>query len=286
MKRTTKKMMAGTVALACLTLGAGGLHAQVAQVLTIKATASVQGGYSSSYNSHTYVTTYTTAAPIKHSVATKDLFVILAFDENAEGNYLAGTNFPSGAKLVIDGKSGDFQVLGKTNNLLVDVSDIMTANNPGTNNIQSGKSTSLNPGFGTSTDLQLLTIKFDDTSIPGDAGLQFYLTGIGTGKITGSTPNKSTGAYTESSSGSLSSGTGEGSYLGNPFVCTGTASASGKAMLNINPSPILTSGARVAGLSSTPTHNNIHHLILASETRIPSLFSKSHPSVRVLASLV
>ncbi len=46
MKRTTKKMMAGTVALACLTLGAGGLHAQVTQVLTIKATASVQGGYS------------------------------------------------------------------------------------------------------------------------------------------------------------------------------------------------------------------------------------------------
>ena len=57
MKRTTKKIMAGTVALSCLTLGAGGLHAQVAQVLTIKASASVQGAYSQSYNSHTYVTT-------------------------------------------------------------------------------------------------------------------------------------------------------------------------------------------------------------------------------------
>jgi hypothetical protein len=247
MKRTAKKMMAGTVALACLTLGAGGLHAQVTQVVTIKATASVQGVPTYSYNSHTGIATYGYAAPTKHSVATKDLLVILALDENAGGNYLVGTNFPSGAKLVIDGNSGRFQVLGKTNNLLVDVSDIMTAIYPGTNNIQSGKSTSLNHGLGTSTDLQLLTIKFDDTTVPGNAGLQFFLTGIGTGKTADTTPNKTTGAYTESSSGSLSSGTGEGSYLGNPFVCAGTASASGKATLNINPSPNSNFGSQSGG---------------------------------------
>ena len=102
----------------------------------------------------------------------------------------------------------------------------------GNNDITSGKSTSLNPGLGTSSDLQLLTIKYDDTVAGGS--LQFFLTGIGTGKTTDSTPNKTTGAYTETDTGSLSSGTGEGSYQGNPFVCTGTASASGKATLNVH----------------------------------------------------
>jgi len=71
MKRTTK-LMAGAVALMVLTLGAGAVHAQVTQVLTIKATALVQGANSQSTNSHTDVITYTTAAPIKRSVATKD----------------------------------------------------------------------------------------------------------------------------------------------------------------------------------------------------------------------
>jgi hypothetical protein len=255
MKRVTQKMMAGTVALACLTLGAGGLHAQVTQVVTIKASASVQGGYSTSTNSHTGITTDIYATPTKHSVATKDLLALLALDENAEGNYPAGTNFPSGAKLVIitpdpDGgsggsvtltpvgntpvvnNSGPFQVVDKNNNTLVDVSDIISINSAGSNVITSSRSTSSNPGLGTSTDLELLSIKFDDTGAGGS--LKFFLTGIWTSKTTDTTPNKTTGAYTESSSGSLSFGTGEGSYLGNPFVCTGTVSTSGKATLNIN----------------------------------------------------
>jgi hypothetical protein len=236
MKRTTRKMMAGTIALAALTLGAGGLHAQVTQVLTIKATASVQGGYSYSYNHKTGITTYTYAAPAKHSVATKDLLALLATDYK--------TNFPSGAKLVSN--DNGIQVVDKSNNLLQDVSGVISISNPGTNDITSGKSTSLNPGLGTSANEQLLTISFDDTGIGG--GLKFFLTGIGTGKTTDSTPNKTTGAYTESSSGSLSSGTGEGSDVGNPFVCTGTASASGKAMLNINPSPNSNFGSQSGGI--------------------------------------
>ena len=80
MKKINQKMMAGTVALAFLTLGAGGLHAQVTQVLTITATASVQGDYSYSYNAKTGITTYTYAAPTKHSVATKDILSLLATD--------------------------------------------------------------------------------------------------------------------------------------------------------------------------------------------------------------
>jgi hypothetical protein len=240
--------MAGTVALACLILGAGGLHAQVTQVLTIKASASVQGGYSTSTNSHTGIITYTYATPTKHSVATKDILALLATDNQ--------TTLPSGAKLVIshvtppdgvvtlapDGNSPvinnvnnmdeDFQVVDKNNNLLMDVSDIMSINIAGGNDITSSKSTSSNPGRGTSSNEQLLSISFDDTGVGGN--LKFFLTGIRTGKTTDTTPSKTTGAYTESSSSSLSSGTGEGSYRGNPLVCTGTVSTSGKVSLNIN----------------------------------------------------
>ena len=225
MKRTTKKMMAGAVALACLTLGAGGLHAQVTQVFTTSVTASVQGAYSSSYNGKTGITTYTYAAPTKFSIATKNILTLLAADYH--------TNFPSGAKLIMDGTSGNVEVVGKTNNLLQDVSSIISINPAGTNDITSSKGTSQYNGLGTSTDLQLLTIKYDDTGAGGN--LQFFLTGIGTGKTTDSTPNKTTGAYTETSTGSLSSGTGEGNSQGNPFVCTGTGSASGKATLTFIP---------------------------------------------------
>lgn len=218
------RIMAGTVALAALTLGAGTFDAQVTQVLTIKATASAQGANSQSANSNTDVITYTTVAPIKRSVATKDFLNFSVADYN--------TNFPSGEKLIMDGTTDKIGVVDKINALLQDVSSIISINSAGNNDINSGKSTSTYPGLGTSTDLQLLTIKYDDTG--AGASLQFFLTGIGTGKTTDSTPNKTTGAYTESSSGSLSSGTGEGNYQGNPFVCTGTASASGKATLNIN----------------------------------------------------
>ena len=197
--------------------GAGGLHAQVTQVVTIKASASVKVLTTTSTNSHTGIITYTYATPTKHSVATKDILALLALDENAEGNY-PGTNFPSGAKLVMtpvtpdpDGgsvtltpvpvinNSSPFQVVDKNNNTLVGVSDIISINSAGSNVITSSKSTSSNPGLGTSTDLELLSIKFDDTGAGG--GLKFFLTGIGTGKTTDSTPNKTTGAYTESSSG-------------------------------------------------------------------------------------
>lgn len=219
MKKITQKMMAGTVAMAALCLGAGGLHAQVTQVITITATASVQGASSYSYNNKTYVTTYTTAAPTIKSVATKDILKLLATDYQ--------TTFPSGAKLVMDGSSGDVEVVDKSGNLLQDVSGIMSFSNPGNNNIQSGKSTS-QFNLGTFSNDQLLTLNFNDTALGGP--LQFYMTGIGTGKKTDTTPNK-TGAYTETDSGTLSSATGEGTYNGSEFICSGNASASGKATL-------------------------------------------------------
>ena len=227
MKKINQKMMAGTVAMAFLALGAGGLHAQVTQVLTIAASASVQGGYSYSYNAKTGVTTYTTAAPTTHKLATKDILSILAADYN--------TTFPSGAKLVMDGNTGDVQVVDKNNNLLQDVAGVMSFYNPGNNDIFSGKTTSAFPGLASpsTTDSSLLTINFDDTGIGGS--FQFTLTGIGTGKVTDTTPKTNLGTgittYTETDAGSLTSATGEGNYQNHPFVCTGSASATGTATL-------------------------------------------------------
>ena len=205
--------------------------AQLAEVLTITLTASVQNP-----NSTDNGTVTTTPAPVKHSVDTKDILLWLAQDENAETNY-GSTTFPSGAKLVtINGNSQDFQVLDKNNNLLVDVSDILSSSNPGNNNIFSGKQNDTNQlAAPTTTSSSLLTITFDDTAIVGGVGVKFFLTGIGTGKTTDTAPNATTGAYTETDSGALSTAAGEGSYQGNPFVCTGTASASGKGTLNITP---------------------------------------------------
>jgi hypothetical protein len=220
-------IMAGA-ALAFLTIAAGSLQAQLTQILTITATASLQGGSTDNGT----VTTY--AAPIKHTADTKQILAFLAQDENVEGNY-GSTNFPSGAKLVI-AANGAFQVLDKSDNLLVDVSDILSSSNPGTNNIFSGKQNDTNGlASPTTTDLSLLTITFDDSNVgEGAVGLTFSMTGIGTGKTTDTTPNVSTGAYTETDSGSLTSATGEGSYQGDPLVVTGSAKASGKGTLNIN----------------------------------------------------
>jgi hypothetical protein len=259
MKMAAQKIMAGTMALACLALGAGGLHAQVTEVLTIKTTALVQGGSSSSYDQKTGITTHTSAAPTKHRVTTKDLLALLAADYNI--------TFPSGAKLVIAADYGRIEIVDKNNNVLQDVSDIIRISN-GVNDIFSSKHTNqyISPvgasgggilpfgtilQVGTFTGLQLLTIKYDDTVAGGR--LMFFLTGICTGKSMVTTPNKTTGAYTESISGSLNSGTGEGSYQGNPFVCTGTASESGKATLNINNSGIGSPGGNPGGFTIT-TH--------------------------------
>jgi len=232
MKLTTK-IVAGAAALALLTMAVGSLQAQVTQVLTITATASIQGN-SSDNNT---ITTY--ASPTKFSVTTKVILGALAVDEHAESNYLAGSTFPSGAKLVTinnNNNTNDFQVLDKNGNLLVDVSDILSFNQPGENSIFSGKQNDSTQLASPSTvGSQLLTLSFDDTGIPGGEGVKFFYTGIGTGTTTDTTPNVNTGVYTETDNGSLTSGTGEGTSQGTQLLITGTASATGKGTLTYVP---------------------------------------------------
>src|ERR1039457_4977361 len=93
MKLTTK-IMAGTAALAFLTMAAGSLQAQVTNLVTITATASMQDTTSTDNGT---VTTYN--SPIVYSVTTVEILADLAVDENAEGKYGSPT-FPPGAKLV------------------------------------------------------------------------------------------------------------------------------------------------------------------------------------------
>jgi hypothetical protein len=225
--KLTSKLIAGAAALAFLTIAAGSLQAQVTQAVTITATASIQG------NSSDNGTITTTAAPTKFSVTTKAILIALAVDESAEGKYpFPNTTFPSGAKLVQDGNTGDLQVVDKSGNLLVDVSDIMGFNNPGNNNIFSGKQNdNTQLASPSTTGSSLLTLGFDDTAIIGGEGIKFYLTGIGSGTTTDTTPNINTGAYTETDKGSLTSGTGEGTSQGAQLLISGTASATGTAKL-------------------------------------------------------
>lgn len=221
------KIIAVTAALAFLTFAAGSVRADETLVLTITGTTLTQNTNSTTKNGIT-----TVPAPTKTSVTTQLILQALAVDEHAETNYPSAT-FPAGAKLVVTGHNGDdFQVWGKTNNLLVDVSDILTSSN-GNNDISSGKQNE-DTGLAspTETDEQLLTLTYDDSFIDGGVGLQFSSTGLITNTQTDSTPKN--GVYTETLSGKGALA-GEGSLQGNPFVFSGTISAAGTATRSLGP---------------------------------------------------
>ena len=223
--KITTKIITGTAVLAFLTLAAGSLQAQVTNLCSITATVLIQG--STSDNG----TISTAAAPTKHTLTTANLLTWLAKDENLEGNY-GSTTFPTGAKLVAIGGNNngpDFQVLTSGNAFLVDVSDIMTINS-GNNDVYSGKQND-NTGLSSpmTTDLNVDTLIFDDTAISGGQGVQFSLQGLLTNTQTDTLPVNN--VYTQTESHKMTSGTGEGQYLGTPFMITGGFSASGKATL-------------------------------------------------------
>jgi hypothetical protein len=226
MKQCNKTIALAAV-LAFLTLAAASLQAQTTNVLTITATASVQG--SSSDNNG--VTTY--AAPSKMTLDTKQILALLAIAENSESNYPSAT-FPAGAKLVVlSDSSNDFMVLDKNNNFLVNVSDILSATSSGTygSEVTSGK---VNDTTGlastTVTKQEIVTVAYDDTGAGGS--LQFYLTGLMTSTTTDTVPNATTGNYKETESRTMTAGAGDGNSLGNPLVITGGFSGSGSGTLS------------------------------------------------------
>ena len=205
----------GAAFLAAMTLQT--VQTQVTNLVTITATAEAQGGT----NDNGTVTTI--KKPTKLTLDTKQILAFLAEDEYAEGEY-ASTNFPTGAKLVVIG--GDFQVLDKTNNFLVDVSDILSIEK-GTNDIVSGK---INDSTGlyenSATKVYILRISYDDSGISGGAGLQFYLAGLMRCTVTNTAPNES-GFYTETDSDRMDASAGQGHYQDRSFVITGSLTLAG-----------------------------------------------------------
>ncbi len=164
--------------LAFLTLAVGNLHAQVNAVVNFSAVAVVQNTGNPADNG--LVTT--TGAPTKFSINTKSLLVYLAQAEQIEGNWNSPT-FPAGAKLVAvltagSGNLPDFQVVDKTNTLLVDVSDLLTGTASGTYgaDIYSGKvSDDTGLAAPTFSDVIQFTLTYDSTGVAGAADLQFSI---------------------------------------------------------------------------------------------------------------
>jgi len=231
--KSTIRTITGAAALALLSTTLGNLQAQVTCVLALSGSVSVQG----SSTDDGAVTKY--ASPTKHSFVTKDILKNLALDENAAGKYNA-TTFPAGAKLVAiissrGNDNGDFQVLDKNNNLLVDVTNIISISYGDYGNfIISGKqkdSTGLsNPSRVVSN---VLRINYDDSRVTGNAGFKFYMSGIITGTTTDTLSKSATGAYTETKSFKMSPAMGEGVYQSQTFVLTGNMSGAGKGALTL-----------------------------------------------------
>jgi hypothetical protein len=230
-----KCTMAGTVALACLTLGAGGLHAQVVNLVTLSATLNVQGGYSNSGN------TLNVANPVKMTLGNKQLLPLLAAAEYYNGNY-SYASFPAGAKLVMaQGYSSygaayvDFAVWSASNSFLVDVSDVLTGmagsydnsiSGSGLNSVIWGKlNTSTFVYQPTFTREYPLSIQYDDTGFGGD--LKFYAVGLNVDANTDTKPNAG-GHYTETESQKVATLQGFGSLDGSPLFVTGNLTGSAK----------------------------------------------------------
>jgi hypothetical protein len=205
--------------------------------LALKVNVSVQGAATTNSAG---VVTY--ASPHKYSLTNAIFLKLLAAAENTNGTYTNKT-FPSGSRLALEQDQAQyhFKVTDKYGNLIVDVSNIMTFGLVDDRSIQSGKvspaalGSKLNRGVYTKLNRGYLAqIIFDDTKAGGVTS--FYLFGLVTSQ-TMETPYVSTeplpepGILDEKVSGSLVSGTGDGSFGGESAVLTGSAMFSGKGIL-------------------------------------------------------
>jgi hypothetical protein len=199
---------------------------QIAQVVSITGSELAQGAESDNGK------TTTTKVPTKTTITTAVLLEDLAKDENTAAKYDA-TNFPVGAKLLYTANSG-FQVVDKHNNPLVNVANILSLVTAGQNEITSGTfgdpSGSTTPPF-TQTDLRLVTLAYDATSVGGT--MKFAVTGTGSSETTTTKPTPKD-HYIETDSFTLQNGTGEGvNGEGVKIVLTGfTVNASATATLD------------------------------------------------------
>jgi hypothetical protein len=214
------------ISISALPTDLGVAGTQIAQVVSITGTELAQGEQSNNGK------TTTTKAPSKTTITTADVLADLAKDENTAGIYGA-TSFPSGAKLLYTANSG-FQVVDKHNNPLVNAANILSVVTAGQNEVTSGTfgdtTGSTTPPF-TQTDVRLVTLAYDATSVGGT--MKFAVTGVGSSEITTAKPNGK-GNYTDTDSFTLQNGTGEGvNGEGVKIILTGfTVNASGTTTLN------------------------------------------------------
>ncbi len=227
MKYTCKSLLA--IALTVISFAAvGNLHAQGKlndiNVVTVALKLRLQ---SPGYNSRNGQTR-SYANPLVQSINTKNLLDRLALDKLMQGLY-ANSSFPGGSKLALAGNQ--FVVVGKNNDFIVDVSDILSFS-AGQNDILSGKvDTTTGLASHSTTELSIVTLAFDDTFIVGGSDLNFTVLGLDTTRTNDSTPNSSTGKYNENTSDNISNATGEGQSGGTPFVITGTVQGKRKVSL-------------------------------------------------------
>ena len=224
-----KTIITGIAAVSFLALASSNVKAVVSppftNSITIKATAVGQGGTNNNGS-------VTTVSNITVSVSTKQVLAWLAVDENAEAKY-GSTTFPTGAQLLLieQGNDSDFQVVDKNGNFLVDVRDVISLDH-GDTTINSAKISDSDGLFSPSgTQMRIFDFDFNDTNIGGGSHVQFYLQGLETKTVTDSSVRS--GKYTQSVSVSVPDGAGDGSYLGIPFVISGTISISGKESISI-----------------------------------------------------
>jgi hypothetical protein len=175
---------------------------------------------------HDNGTNTVTSPPRVGPLATADILHALAFDENVKGNW-PSNSFPANATLAITNNSF---VVARHGDILLNVSDIMSLTS-GDNDVTWG---SQNDTSGLASPSQhtrrIVRIDFDDTSISGGKNLKFYLQGMLNKTTRDTTPVA--GKYTETISASITSGAGEGSFESVPFLCTGTAAATGTTVIS------------------------------------------------------
>ena len=217
-----KKLTHLTIATVLSIIAINSTRADVVQILTFSITTYSQSPISDD-NTNTVA-----AAPKVETHKTADILQALAKDEFAAGTW-SSNSFPATAKLAVS--SDGFFVINGTN-FLVSVTNVMSFD-PGENEINSGKlkdSTGL--ASPTLKRLQIGRINFDDTSITNGSNLKFYIQGIVNNTTTDTVP--ASGSYTETQSGKMTNGAGEGvDSDGTPFVLTGIVTATGKATLQL-----------------------------------------------------
>lgn len=224
--KITKPLVA--FAALCAFIGLQAKANDIIQTITLSVTATAQNNNGTSNGTTTNV-----PPPSISTHTTTEFLARLAQDESIEGHW-SSNSFPAAAKLaVVPGSGGaDFAVILGTN-ILVDVSDIISFDG-GNNEIVSGAQ-NLQTGLASpmTKKVHLGKIMFDDSAVGNPNGsLTFFLQGVFT-ETTMDTAPTSTGAYTETRTAKMTSGAGEGSKGGNPFICTGMVSATGKANLQL-----------------------------------------------------